>query len=265
MSVVDSSFDHPLNLEEGAVSPLAGGILGNGYQCGMLWGAVLAAGAQVYRHFGSGELAETKAVLTAQSLVEVFRARNKHINCSEITEMNWKGSSTRSLAAQVLKFFLKGGPIVCFSMSASYARLAFNEMNSAFSDKQIEVPAPPVSCAAMVAKRMGVSDLHTVMAAGFAGGIGLSGGGCGALGAAIWIIGMDYIQQNNRKPGLDNPVASAAVEKYLESADYEFECSKIVGRKFEDIADHVSYLRDGGCAKIIETLSAPGNALRSVV
>jgi hypothetical protein len=44
----------------------------------------------------------------------------------------------------------------------------------------------------------------------------------------------------------------------LESADYEFECSKIVGRKFEDIADHANYLRQGGCEKIITTLAAPG-------
>ena len=32
--------------------PLAGGFMGYGYQCGMLWGAVLAAGAQAYRIFG---------------------------------------------------------------------------------------------------------------------------------------------------------------------------------------------------------------------
>jgi hypothetical protein len=258
MSVVDNSFDHPLILEEGAVLPLAGGILGNGYQCGMLWGAVLASGAQVYRQYGAGVQGETKAVRTAESLVKVFQRRNKYINCSELTEMSWKGSSTRSLMAQVLKFFLKGGPIVCFSMSASYAKQAFNETKITFSDEQFEAALPPASCAAMVAKKMGVSDLQTIMAAGFAGGIGLSGGGCGALGAAIWIIGMNYMRQNNRKPGLDNPLASAAVEKYLESADYEFECHKIVGRKFENVADHASYLRDGGCAKIIDALADSG-------
>jgi hypothetical protein len=48
------------------------------------------------------------------------------------------------------------------------------------------------------------------------------------------------------------------MEKFLESSDYEFECSKIVGRKFEDIDDHASYLRQGGCAKIIATLAASG-------
>ncbi len=256
MSVVDSSFDHPLLLEEGGVAPLAGGILGNGYQCGMLWGAVLAAGAQVYQLYGSGAPAETRAILTAQRLVEVFKRRNKHINCSEITDMHWKGNSTRSLAAQALKFILKGGPIACFSMSASYAKLAFKETNNTLPEGQLEIPAPPVSCAALVAQQMGASDLHTVMAAGFAGGIGLSGGGCGALGAAIWLIGMEYIKQNDKKPGLDNPMASAVVEKYLEASDFEFECSKIVGRNFENVADHANYLRTGGCAKIIASLAA---------
>jgi hypothetical protein len=256
MGVVDSSFDHPLNLEEGAAAPLAGGILGNGYQCGMLWGAVLAGGAQVYQLFGSGAQAETRAILTAQRMVEVFRKRNKNINCSEITDMHWKGNSGRDLAAQALKFILKGGPIACFSMSASYARLAYNEAYTTFSDEPLEAIPPPVSCAALVAQQMGASELHAVMAAGFAGGIGLSGGGCGALGAAIWIIGMDYMRQNNQKPGLDTPMASAAIERYLEASDYEFECSKIVGRKFENIADHAGYLRAGGCSKIIAALAA---------
>jgi hypothetical protein len=49
MSVVDGSFDHPLKLEEKATIPLAGGIVNQGYQCGMIWGATLAAGAQAYR------------------------------------------------------------------------------------------------------------------------------------------------------------------------------------------------------------------------
>ena len=255
MGVVDDSFDHPLKLEEGAVMPLAGGVMGYGYQCGMLWGAALAAGAQAYRLFGPGPQAETEAVIAAQRLVEAFRARNKHINCSEIIEMNWKGSSGRQLASQVLKFFLKGGPIVCFSTSAYYARVAFREINLTLAEKRSEAPCSPASCAAMLAQKMGASDLHTVMAAGFGGGIGLSGSACGALGAAIWIIGMNSSKQGNGKSAYDNPLASAAIERYLESAEYEFECSKIVGRKFENVADHASYLRAGGCSKIIEALA----------
>ncbi len=46
------------------------------------------------------------------------------------------------------------------------------------------------------------------------------------------------------------------IEKFLESSDYEFECSEIVGRKFENIRDHAEYLSSGGCSKIIEGLAA---------
>jgi hypothetical protein len=258
MSVVDDSFDHPLKTEERATMQLAGGLMQNGYQCGMLWGAALAAGAQAYRLHGAGPQAETKAIIASQRLVESFRARNKEINCAEITEMNWKASSQSQVVTQVLKFFVKGGPIGCFSMAARYAPVVFSEINSTISEKPIEAPSHPVSCAAMLAQKMGASEMHTVMAAGFAGGIGLSGGACGALGAAIWIIGMNHVKEGVKDFAFNNPDAQAAIERFLESTDYEFECTKIVGRKFEDATDHACYLRDGGCSKIIEALAAHG-------
>ena len=52
----------------------------------------------------------------------------------------------------------------------------------------------------------------------------------------------------------NDPNASAVVDKFIESSDYEFECTEIVGRKFEDIADHADYIRNGGCSQIIEAL-----------
>lgn len=260
MSVVDDSFDHSMKPEEGAVMPLAGGFMGYGYQCGMLWGATLAAGAQAYQLFGAGSKAETEAVIAAQRLVEAFRDRNKYINCADITEMNWKEASKRQMRSQVFKYLLKGGPIACFSMSASYARIAFDEINLTLSEKHNEAPLSPASCATMLAKKMGASDLHAVMVAGLAGGIGLSGSACGALGAAIWISGMNSSKEVDEKTNTGNffndPIALAVIEKYLECADFEFECSKIAGRMFENVADHAAYLRAGGCAKIIEALAA---------
>jgi len=103
---------------------------------------------------------------------------------------------------------------------------------------------------------MGVSDMHKVMAAGFAGGIGLSGGACGALGAAICIIGMNSIKEGAGKLDFMNPKAQDAIGRFIKCTDFEFECSKIVGRRFEDVDDHAAYLRDGGCSKIIEALAA---------
>jgi hypothetical protein len=252
MSVVDGSFDHPMKPEEQASAPLAGGIMGQGYQCGMLWGAALAAGAQAYRLLGPGLQAQAEALVTAQRLVESFRARNKEINCGDIIQLDWKSLSQR----QLLKFFLRGGPIGCFRMAASYAQVAYNESNIPISEQHSEALSNPVSCTAMLAQKMGASELHTVMAAGLAGGIGLSGGACGALGAAIWFIVMNSGQGAGGMMGFDHPLASVAIERFLESANHEFECYRIVGRRFENVADHAGYLQEGGCLKIIEALAA---------
>lgn len=177
MSVVDDSFGHSLKSEEKATNPLAGGIANMGYQCGMLWGAALAAGAQAYRLYGSNPQAEVEAITATQWLVEAFRAHTKHeINCLEISNLNMQGNTK---ARSILKFFLKGGPTGCFLLAAKYAPDAYNEIDSHFSDINIEIAAHPVSCSTKLAQKLGASEMHGVMAAGLAGGIGLSGGACG--------------------------------------------------------------------------------------
>jgi hypothetical protein len=251
MGVVDRSFDQPLKLEETAAMQLAGGIMGSGYQCGMLWGGALAAGAQAYRLFGAGARAEAEALIASQKLVEVFRARAKEINCAEITEMEWKKPSK----GQVVKFIAKGGPIGCFRLAADYGQIAFDTINHTLGEKHMDAPAQPASCTALLAQKMGVSEIHVVMAAGLGGGIGLSGGACGALGAAIWFKGINTLK-NVGKLSFNLTAPSAELEKFLAASDYEFECAKIVGRKFENVADHANYVRGGGCAKIIEELAA---------
>jgi hypothetical protein len=242
--------------------PFAGGLMGNGYQCGMLWGAALAAGAQAYRLYGSGLQAETQALSTAQILVETFVKRNKSIDCSDITELDWKASSSRQLLISVVKFFFKGKAAGCFMMAARYAPAAFEVISRPGSEPVKEpagvgdgLPAPHASCASLLAQKLGASEMQATMVAGLAGGIGLSGGACGALGVALWIEGVQ-----SGAGGIENiqytPKAGAeTIDSFLNSSDYEFECSKIVGRKFENAGDHALYVRQGGCAKIIETLA----------
>jgi len=108
----------------------------------------------------------------------------------------------------------------------------------------------------MLAQKMGASGLHTVMAAGLAGGIGLSGGACGALGAAIWIIGMNNLKEGVENAGLNPPAAIETIERFIKCTKGEFVCSKITGRQFENVSEHASYLKAGGCSKIIEALAA---------
>ena len=241
-----------MEFEERAADPLAGGIVAHGYQCGMVWGAALAAGAQAYWLFGTGPQTEAKAIVAAQRIVESFRAQNNNVNCLEITEIDMSSPATRMIVRFLIRSSVTGS---CFGMAARYAPAAFREINAAFSEEHIEAPPAPVSCSAMLAQKMGVSDMDTVMVAGLAGGIGLSGGACGALGAAIWIIGTNILKDGGEL-GYKAPAALDAIERFIKCTDYEFECSKIAGRKFESVDDHANYLRDGGCSKIIEVLAA---------
>lgn len=224
----------------------------HGYQCGMIWGAALAAGAQAYRLDGPGPQAQAKAVVAAQRLVESFRTLNKLIDCCDITHVD-KSSSTLKM---ITYFLLKGGTIHCFRMAAKYAPVAYDDVNAALSDTTVEAPSPPVSCAAVLAQKLGTSDMQTVMAAGLAGGIGLCGGACGALGAALWIRGVRSLQEGNAKIGFNDSRGVATIDRFLKCTDHRFECSEIVGRKFENVDDHAGFLHEGGCAEIIEALAA---------
>ena len=136
LRVLNNAFDRSLKTEEKAAMPLAGGIVQHGYQCGMIWGASLAAGAQAYRLLGAGPRAEAKAIIVAQRLVESFRILNRDINCLEIT-----GIDKSSSAIQMINYFvIQGGTISCFRKAARYAQISFGEINTALSKNHFEVP-----------------------------------------------------------------------------------------------------------------------------
>jgi len=249
--VINQAFENPLKAEEPASDPLAGGIVQHGYQCGMIWGSTLAAGAEAVRRFGTGPQAQIKAIIAAQRIMDSFRTVNRVTDCYEITGMNKSSTTLQTIAY----FLLKGGTIGCFRMAARYAPIAYKEVCTALSEDLPEQSVEPASCATLLLNKMGASDEHAAMAAGFAGGIGLSGGACGALGAAIWIAGINEIKAGG-KVEYKSKNALSIIDRFAQCADYEFECSKIVGRKFQSVADHGHYLCDGGCSKIIDALAA---------
>ncbi len=254
MGVLDRAFGHPMKAEETASNPLAGGIVQAGYQCGQLWGASLAAGAQAFRTFGPGPQAEAAAVTTSRRLVETFEEMNGDTNCLELTDTDMQN------LGGVFKYFVKAGPIRCGRMAVKFAPVAFQTIEESMAEEPVEATSHCASCAAAVARRLGASEQHVVMAAGLAGGIGLSGGGCGALGAAIWITGMNHPEE---KTGLsaDGTTIGEVIEAFVEASDHEYECAEIAGRRFEDAADHGRYMEAGGCARILDALvqAAGGN------
>jgi hypothetical protein len=260
MSVLDHAAGYPLDTEEHAAGILAGGIANSGYQCGMLWGMTLAAGAQAYRVYGAGPGAEYGAVLTAQKMVASFRGCNKphEINCMEILGMNFNENMTPGKAVKYIFTGKLGGVMRCLTiMAGKSAKAGFKDINEILPEIHYGNQPGPVSCAAVLARKMGASEAQAVMAAGLAGGIGFSGGGCGALGTAIWLKEMEHTRA---KPGerLDYGQSGQIINRFLKTADFQYECVEITGRKFQDAKEHAAFLRGGGCSKIIEALAAVG-------
>ena len=251
LRVLNEAYNGQQHLEEKASALLAGGIMQHGYQCGMIWGSVLAAGAEAYERFGAGQEAEVRAIIAAERLLEEFQKCTGEIDCFDITEIDKSASALK----MIYVFLIKGKTFSCFKLSGKFAPIAFKTINKVFEEELTDIPKLPVSCAAELARKMGASEKHIVMAAGLAAGIGLCGGACGALGTAIWLRTM--AKGSDAKLDFNDPLVNEIIEKsFLPNSDYEFECSDIVGRKFENIADHAEFIKEGGCAKLIEALTA---------
>jgi hypothetical protein len=244
--VVDRAFGLERPAEERAAAPFAGGIARKGYQCGMVWGSTLAAGAEAHRRFGAGARAEAVAIEAAQRIVNSFRAQNGAVDCFDLTGTDFASK------AETWRFLLAGRAVGCFRMAARHAPVAKAEIDAVLALDAIDTPESPVSCAALTARRLGASDEQATMAAGFAGGLGLCGGACGALGAAVWVgsmgAGRDFEALEAK--------AAPTIARLLAATDGRFECAEIVGRKFETVADHAAFVRDGGCTRVVEALAS---------
>lgn len=145
----------------------------------------------------------------------------------------------------------------CFNLIVKWTPEAVQTAKSGLSEK-VDINQPCLSCAAEVVRRMGGTEEESVMVAGFAGGIGLSGNTCGALGAAVWYKMLDWGRKN---PGqtqamFENPDAKKIIRAFYIQTDSEVLCSKICNKKFETIDEHSEYVKNGGCKNIIEALAS---------
>ena len=87
--ILNREFGHPRELEERASDVLAGGIMQKGHQCGMLWGASLAIGAEAYRSNENKNHAINMAVKATQNVLASFLQREHTISCRKITRCDF--------------------------------------------------------------------------------------------------------------------------------------------------------------------------------
>jgi hypothetical protein len=249
--LLDREFGYLKENEERATDPLAGGLMQTGHQCGQLWGAALAVGAESFRRHDDRDQAIGAAIIATQHLVDSFEKMAKSVNCCDITGCDFASKSG------MWKAFLLGRFIRCFRLAGKWAPEAIQSAKQGLDREPVALSQPPVSCASEVAKKMGGSDEEMVMVAGFAGGIGLSGNACGALGAAIWMKTLAWCKEHPGKTPayFSNPLAKNTVRAFDDATGSEMLCHKIAGRCFKTIGEHAEFIKNGGCAELIDLLA----------
>jgi hypothetical protein len=192
----------------------------------------------------------TAVTITAtQHIMESFLITAKSVDCGEITETDF--GNKWSFA----KYMITGKFYGCFKLTEKWAPEAIKVANKELSIEQPELKQQSLSCASEVVKQMGGSAEEMVMVAGFAGGLGLSGNGCGALSAAIWKTILELVKKEEWKPGFSDPVSEEIINKFYQVSDYEMECHKICGRHFKTIDEHTEFIKNGGCNKLLNAFA----------
>jgi len=253
--LLNHEFENVKPDEEKASDMLAGGIAQKGHQCGMLWGASLGIGTEAYRKFEDKNMAIASAIIASKRITESFQKRTNAINCSDISKVDWDNKF--DFVIYILKTIAQGFVFSpCFNLISKWTPEALQVATNGLSEK-ITYSQPCLSCATEVVKKMGGTEEESIMVAGLAGGIGLSGYACGALSAAIWYKMLIWGKNNHGKPQsmFNNPDAKKVLRTFYIQTDSEMLCKKISNRSFNTIDEHSDYIKTGGCSNLIDALS----------
>lgn len=231
-----------------AADPLCGGLMQQGRQCGMLWGASLAVGAESFRRCDDTGKAACMAITATQHLMKSFENTAGSVDCKAITHCNLT-SKWGMLKLIIFKARL------CLRLTDDWAPEAIRSAVEGLSGEQNDCPSQAVNCASLVAEKMGASDEEKAMVAGFAGGMGLSGNACGALSAAIWMNSLAWCRKNEGKPAYSNPNAKNTLNAFFRETGSKILCREIAGQSFKSVDEHTEFMKNGGCDKLINVLA----------
>jgi len=271
-------FGLPDDLLLKAVTGLEGGVVAGGSTCGVITAGALGM-AQLWRKRTGTDPRTSPALMKAVAdYVRWFDGTVGVTSCRQRTGVDFH------TAAGLARYFLPGDRVGrCIShigKALTYLQRAGTEMAARGSHGQTARPAPALHCASAVLKtirvRTGLGDPRIEQAAAvLSGGVGLSGGVCGALAGAIMginlTVGMDVRRYGRVKIMRDFTVGhlnlliaaprwmpepfgigKEVVGLFLERAGSP-ECRQIAGRGFTDPADLSAHLwTSHTCRELIE-------------
>jgi Putative redox-active protein (C_GCAxxG_C_C) len=251
MYLLNREYGHNNELEEKAADPLAGGVMQLGFQCGMIWGAVMAAGAEAHRRYDDKNLAIYQSIKASQSIYGKFVRKNETADCSEITNIDWNKKFS------ILKGIFKAGN--CLKLADRMASKLYEASEESLCSNQESETIQITNCASLVAEKMGADNKQQAMLAGFSGGIGLSGNACGALSAAIYMNTLNWLKSNPEKSTMFNKYGEHTLKVFEQETGSKYLCSEICGKTFNSIEEHSEFVSNGGCKKLLDTLENTKN------
>ncbi|HPR31814.1 MAG TPA: C-GCAxxG-C-C family (seleno)protein [Prolixibacteraceae bacterium] len=253
--LMNHEFNNSKPQEEKASDMLAGGIAQKGQQCGMLWGSALAAGTEAFRLHADKDKARAASIYASKLLVNSFYNRTQTVNCRDISRVDWENKFQMIL--YTVKTFAQGFVFSpCFNLIVKWTPEAAMAAKKGLTENNT-FTSQCMSCASEVVQKMGGTEEESLMVAGFAGGIGLSGNACGALAAAIWYKMLDWGKKNQGKTQslFNNPDAKKILRTFYIQTDSEVLCKHICNKNFNNIDEHTEYIKNGGCKNIIDALA----------
>lgn len=247
--VINQEFNNNLKLEEKASGALAGKIVKTGHQCGQLWGATLAVGAEAYHEGDDSNESIFLAINTSKAMANSYETISSSSNIYELknTDIISKSSS--------IKYFLRGESLKCYKLADKWAPEAIKIAKTNLQREHIKRRIPCSSCATRVVREMGGSENDAIMVAGFAGGIGLSGNACGALAAAIWYDALKWLREHPDKKYFPIKLSDHKIHSFLNLTKGEYLCPELSGKTFDNVEEHSDFILEGGCNKLIDILA----------
>lgn len=247
---------------EQAIHPFSGGFMHLGHACGLLTGAILAAGFVARSRFDDDGTRSGAALHAAIQLAKAHPELTGSVNCREIT-----GVSLTKLSGR-LRYAQQGKGRMCGRLHLKWATQAQQVIDKALLEFGECRPAGScANCAVQTMRELQpsvkVKARDSLVVAGFAGGVGLLGNVCGALAAGVFAmsaedqLGREQQNRDSRVRGSLEELAGANYRGAATQLRLEFIrqfgsdlCIHIIGRRFQNAADHSTFVEQGGCENV---------------
>jgi hypothetical protein len=252
---------------EQAIHAFSGGFMHRGDACGLLTGAALAAGCEARRRFDDDDTASSAALAATVGLVGAFLERVGSADCRDMT-----GASFATIGGR-LRYLRTGAARQCGRTLLDWSGQAHRIIDRSLTDSAGRAPVEGrANCAEETLRRcassVGVPAADSVVVGGLAGGIGLLGNVCGALATGVFALGVARYRRPRRVRrdsrlrgsieemfGIRYRGPATELRRLVEERFGSALCVGIVGRRFEDEADHAAFIDGGGCEEVIATVA----------